>query len=438
MAGRKGKESIREEGVSNKGLLARAKGKLSEKLVGKLVLPAQLRDPAAQPANTIVTNAVVAEDLEDSVEITSAPIEFQDFELDNFIIKNTDSDPRPQLVIYCLGNTSYSSDRSVVNEALRDLQELNCHVACVDYPGSGFYKKPHQRAEGFGQVVDAEKIFIEHVIQILDTDIEYADIIIKGHSLGGSVAVRTAAELHAEGKPVSAFSGRSFADIGKVVGVPGTNSALSGLSNWKPNVIPAWESIPPECRDYITAYHIDKKGNKVASDGVIPLSASLHAHHLDKLFTLKNALEKTKARINKSQGGSSSSLFAGIGEDLLQSQDEVVTLDSFLQGKALYDLTPDEIEVFNILLKTSSADELDKIDQLIEMADMNIQQIKDNHLFSTNTRGKQTHNVDLRTIKNNSGMQAEEKFHFFAHNRHMAVRPEPVVPEDEGDLGLGR
>lgn len=255
----------------------------SSQSIGKLVLPAQWREP--QNIGEMTLNQFAhANDLliqggyvgtHDSAVLDT--IELKPKAESNLPLRNQ------HFIIKFNGNGMFYQD--ALRDFAYDANKLNVTVIGFNYRGVGNSKKTPETFQDL--VTDG----IAQVQRLLDSGVDSKKITIDGLSLGGGVATIVASHFHKLGKPVYLWNDRSFASISKAAaGVVApeidnifgntlatsfeyTSWSLMKPAGWDVNVAKAYNAIPDEYKNHM---YVAKKSARSYGDGVIAHRASLH------------------------------------------------------------------------------------------------------------------------------------------------------------------
>lgn len=255
----------------------------SSKSIGKLVLPAQWREPTTLSTETLEGFAQSNELVIQGGYIGT----YDGAVLDSIEIKPQVEISKPQSEQYYIvkfnGNGMQYQD--ALNNFAYDARRLNVSVIGFNYRGVGNSMKTPDTFQDL--VTDG----IAQVQRLLDSGVESKKITLDGLSLGGGVATMVAAHFHKIGKPVYLWNDRSFATISKAAagmvapesdGIFGnacgtsleTSSwSLMAPAGWDADVAQAYNSIPAGYKGHM---YVAKQSDKSYGDGVIAHRASLH------------------------------------------------------------------------------------------------------------------------------------------------------------------
>lgn len=255
----------------------------SAESIGKLVLPAQSRDPfnvsesklnqiSAEYDLTIQGGYIETHDaaMLDTIELKPNAVAKQSLDKQYFIIK-------------------FNGNGMLYQDALRnfgyDANKLGATIIGFNYRSVGQSKKSPQTFQDL--ITDG----IAEVQRLLDQGVDSQKITLDGLSLGGGVATMVASHFHTIGKPVYLWNDRSFASISKAAAgmvAPEANNIFSEAittscestswslmksTGWDVNVAKAYNAIPDQYKSHM---YVAKKSDHSCGDGVIAHSASLH------------------------------------------------------------------------------------------------------------------------------------------------------------------
>jgi hypothetical protein len=251
--------------------------------IGKLVLPAQWREPEnlnSQILGKLSTNFNLSIDAGyigthdgatiDTIQLTPLTEPLNTIEQRRFIIKFN-------------GNGMQYTD--ALNNYAYDANKLKETVIAFNYRGVGNSKKTP------GAFQDLVTDGIAQVQRLLDLGVTPKNITLDGLSLGGGVATMVAYHFHQLGKQIYLWNDRSFASLSKAAAgmlaptLPGLADDLVNSScestlwsvmkstGWDVDIANAYKAIPSEFKGYMV---VAKKSNNSNGDGVISHKASLH------------------------------------------------------------------------------------------------------------------------------------------------------------------
>ncbi|VEB34824.1 sidB homolog, substrate of the Dot/Icm system [Legionella sainthelensi] len=255
----------------------------SSQRIGKLVLPAQWREPKILGEITLIqfahANGLVIQGgyvgTHDSAVLDT--IELKPKTESNTSLKNQ------HYIIKFNGNGMFYQD-ALYNYAY-DANQLNLTIIGFNYRGVGNSKKTPETFQDL--VTDG----IAQVQRILDRGVDSKKITLDGLSLGGGVATIVASHFHKIGKPVYLWNDRSFASVSKAAAgvvapeidnifgetlatsIECTSWSLMKPSGWDVDVAKAYNEIPDEYKNHM---YVAKKSTLSYGDGVIAHWASLH------------------------------------------------------------------------------------------------------------------------------------------------------------------
>lgn len=251
--------------------------------IGKLVLPAQWREPE-NLSTKMLDNISLKYDLSidagyigtydgatiDTIQLT--PISEQDKPIQE-----------QRYIIKCNGNGMQYTD--ALDNYAYDAEKLKETVIAYNYRGVGNSKKT---PETFRDLVTDG---IAQVQRLLALGVDSKKITVDGLSLGGGVAILVAYHFHQLGQPIYLWNDRSFASLSKAAAgmlaptLPGllgdtcntsfesTSWSVMKPSGWDEDVATAYKAIPNEYKGYVV---VAKKSELSNGDGVISHPASLH------------------------------------------------------------------------------------------------------------------------------------------------------------------
>lgn len=233
----------------------------------------------------------------DTLEITPVSIDHTDSKYKKYIIYFTD-----KKVLY----------EDTIEALKSDAIEFQSNVIGFNYRGVG--KSTGCPTSSYDFVIDG----IAEVEWLLERGISSENITLRGHSLGGGVAVLVAHHFHQQNKPINVFNDRSFSTITNVIvgTIRGGNKETLGkkllgwlakpfikfalsLTQWEIDADDAFKQIPDGYRDYIVVRSpklsigtqcISRED--VIDDQLITTYASMHA-------ALKGARGVEKAKLDK-------------------------------------------------------------------------------------------------------------------------------------------
>ena len=251
--------------------------------IGKLVLPAQWREPTTLSEGTLSRYAD-----RNRLVVQGGYVGTHDgATLDSIEIKPQDEASKPlseQYYIVKFNGNGMQYQDALINYA-NDANRLNVSVIGFNYRGVGNSKKSP------GTFQDLVTDGIAQVQRLLDKGVNSRKITLDGLSLGGGVATLVAAHFHKIGQPVYLWNDRSFASISKAAagmvapesdGIFGnacgssleTSSwSLMAPAGWDADVAKAYNSIPAEYKGHM---YVGKASERSVGDGVIAHRASLH------------------------------------------------------------------------------------------------------------------------------------------------------------------
>lgn len=243
------------------------------KSVGRIVLPAQ--NFKRRNSDTTAIAAALGRFAPQSfyTRVPAGPVG-----IETLVLIPWQSSKRDRIVIRCAGNGEFLAD--AVDELTADSEALGCAVMGFSYPGVGGSSGTPKCA---ADVVHATRNL---VVRVSD-NLGMRDVVLKGHSLGGAIAVQVAAAMHREGRAVRVFVGRSFADVASVASpesgimssVYPLLKAATWLTGWDLSGVRAFEQLPTQ----------DKLCVNVHGDLIIPQSASLFSAVSNKCLMLRPA-----------------------------------------------------------------------------------------------------------------------------------------------------
>lgn len=255
----------------------------SSQKIGKLVVPAQSREPKTIGEMTLNQFAHA-----NGLVIQGGYVGTHDSAvLDTIELKpKTESNSslgNQHFIIKFNGNGMFYQD--VLYDFAYDANKLNVTIIGFNYRGVGNSKKTPETFQDL--VTDG----IAQVQRLLDSGIDSKKITLDGLSLGGGVATMVASHFHKIGKPVYLWNDRSFASISKAAaGVVApeidnifgetlstsfeyTSWSLMKPAGWDVNVAKAYNEIADEYKNHM---YVAKKSALSCGDGVIAHRASLH------------------------------------------------------------------------------------------------------------------------------------------------------------------
>ena len=257
----------------------------SSESIGKLVLPAQEREP-----NNISTERFERLSQQFNLNIDAGYIKTHDGATIDTIQLTPGSEQlnpieQQRFIVRFNGNGMQYSDTSSLYNAAQDADKLKETVILFDYRGVGNSKKTPATFQDL--VTDG----IAQVQRLLDLGVNSKSITLDGLSLGGGVATMVAYHFHQLKKPVYLWNDRSLASLSKTAAgmlaptLPGliddlvnyslecTSYSVMKPSGWDVNVANAYKAIPSEYKGYMV---VAKQSPISDGDGVIPHKASLH------------------------------------------------------------------------------------------------------------------------------------------------------------------
>lgn len=281
------------------------------KKVGELVLPAQTEDVLPCPSNLstafrdieFIKHLVVTHDqcYLDTIEIEHASQKIKPVWEQNYLIN-------------FLGNAGLYEEDFNLNEMQNDANQLQCNVVGFNYRGVGESKTTGKFAQSIEDlVVDG----IAQVNRLLEKGVPASRITLKGHSLGGAIAVLVTKYFHDHGQKISVFCDRSFRDLTHVVvgWIRKSESKLLGslsypfiklallATKWEINVAGAFKAIPEAYKQYVVIKpsHEEKveakRRDRELRDEIISGYASLHRALKNERKKEKQALRTIDAKL---------------------------------------------------------------------------------------------------------------------------------------------
>lgn len=172
--------------------------------------------------------------------------------------------------------------QDLVEEYAEDAASLNASVIGFNYRGVG--KSELTPTQYYKLVTDG----IAQVNRLLlEKGVSPDNILLDGHSLGGSVAVMVAKHFHDKGIKVFVWNDRSFSSLARAAGgivanvvtsLPESSLACSSYSvlkplGWQVDAANAYKKIPYTHKGYMV---VDKASARGEGDAVIAHKASLH------------------------------------------------------------------------------------------------------------------------------------------------------------------
>ena len=255
----------------------------SSQSIGKLVLPAQWREPenlSAQKLRNLSEKFNLDIDAGYIGTHDDATIDTIQFAPQSERSKSND---QQRFIIKFNGNGMQYTD--AVDNFAYDAAKLKETVIAFNYRGVGNSKKAPVKFQDL--VTDG----IAQVQRLLDAGVNPKNITLDGLSLGGAVATMVAYHFHQHGKQVHLWNDRSLSSLSKVAArmlaptLPGLVGDIAGassessawsamkLTGWEVDVASAYHAIPNEFKGYMV---VAKQSNHSYGDGVIPHKASLH------------------------------------------------------------------------------------------------------------------------------------------------------------------
>lgn len=255
----------------------------SSESIGKLVLPAQWREPTnvsemtlkqfAASYDLVIQGGYVHthdDAMLDTIELKPKSELNKAIDKQDFIIK-------------------FNGNGMLYQDALRnfayDANKLGATVVGFNYRGVGNSQKTPATFQDL--VTDG----IAEVQRLLDSGADSKRITVDGLSLGGGVATMVTSHFHKMGKSVYLWNDRSFASISKAaVGMVApktknifdetlttsfefTSSSLMKSAGWDVNVAKAYIAIPDAYKSHM---YVAEQSVRSDGDGVIAHRASLH------------------------------------------------------------------------------------------------------------------------------------------------------------------
>lgn len=253
------------------------------KSIGKLLLPAQWREPIKINEMTLSQFAN-----ENNLVIQGGYIGTHD----GAILDTIELKPKAELnkplgtqhfIVKFIGNGMLYQD--VLPVFANDANKLGVTVVGFNYRGVGNSKKPPATFQDL--VTDG----IAQVQRLLASGVDSKKITVDGLSLGGGVATMVASHFHKIGKPIYLWNDRSFASISQAaagmvapeaknifgealeISIESSSWSLMKSAGWDVNVVKAYNAIPDAYKSYM---YVAKKSDRSYGDGVIAPQASLH------------------------------------------------------------------------------------------------------------------------------------------------------------------
>lgn len=248
----------------------------SSRSVGKLVLPAQSREPelaAPVQLEQLALNFSLYFDAGFVTTHDNATLDTLQFSPQRQAASVTDQ----YFIIKFNGNGMQYND--ALDQYAMDADSLNSNVIAFNYRGVG------QSEDTPANFQDLVTDGIAQVQRLLDLGADSKKITLDGLSLGGGVATMVAAHFHKLGLPVYLWNDRSFASLSKTVAgmlapnlvveksLEVSSSSLMSSLGWDVDVASAYKAIPSQYKGYMV---VGKPSAKSLGDGVIPPNASLH------------------------------------------------------------------------------------------------------------------------------------------------------------------
>jgi hypothetical protein len=241
--------------------------------IGGVVLPAQGRRDIKVSDERIATL-----ERECEVSIQRGEVETHDGAVLDTIEVKSSHEGAHRYIVKFNGNGGLYQD--LLTEYVRDAKRLEATIIGFNYRGVG---KSYPNPRAYQELVTDG---IAEVRRLLDSGVPSTQIILDGHSLGGSVAVLVASYFHKRDLPMYVINDRSFSTLAnaaagivkRIVPLPESSLASTShvaltLTGWQVDVANAYKAIPAEYKCYMV---VDKDSADGLGDGVISDRASMH------------------------------------------------------------------------------------------------------------------------------------------------------------------
>ena len=199
---------------------------------------------------------------------------------DNAVLETMEISPKSlnspnRYIIKFNGNGGLYQD--LIRSYIQDATNLKAKVIGFNYRNVGDSTlQPKQYKE---LITDG----IAQVQRLIDLGVNSTQILLDGHSLGGSIATKVAKHFYDKGQPIYLWNDRSFSSLGKAAAgiiTPESSQSLEtsfaissssvlAVTGWNANVASDYNAIPKDYKGYMFA-------SKKSGDGVISHAASLH------------------------------------------------------------------------------------------------------------------------------------------------------------------
>lgn len=172
--------------------------------------------------------------------------------------------------------------QDLIEEFAKDAQALNATVVGFNYRGVG---KSELKPKQFKKLVTDGIAQVNRLL--IEKNVSPEQVLLDGHSLGGSVAIMVAKHFHDKGIKVYVWNDRSFSTLSSAAAgiisnqLPSLSESSLSVSSyavlkplgWEVDAAKAYKAIPYTHKGYMV---VDKESGMGVGDSVISHQASLH------------------------------------------------------------------------------------------------------------------------------------------------------------------